>query len=95
MNIDEIIAGMNAAKEEKASAEKREKFYKALLLDYAGGRACFETDVFMVTIKTTTSTRLDTTALYNDFPDIKREYGKTTESKSVTAVCKDDALKSA
>lgn len=86
MTINEIIAAYNAAKAEETAAKKRAENMKKLILDYAGTADNFTTDIYTVVIKTTVSTRLDTAALYNDFPDIKESYGKTTESRSVSAV---------
>lgn len=86
MTINEIIAAYNAAKAEETAAKKRAENMKKLILEYAGIADNFTTDTYTVVIKTTVSTRLDTAALYKDFPDIKESYGKTTESKSVFAV---------
>lgn len=93
MGINEIIAAYIQEKEAEAAAKKRAAAMKALLIDYAGGRDNFSTDVYTVVIKTSASTRLDTDALYRDFPDIKESYGKTTTSTTVTAVVTADAEK--
>ena len=93
MGINEIIAAYIQEKETEAAAKKRAAALKNLLIDYAGGRDNFATDVYTVVIKTTASARLDTDALYRDFPDIKTEYGKVTTSKTVTAVVTADAEK--
>ena len=91
MDINTIISEYIKAKEEKAAAEKREKAYKALLIDHANGRDNFSTDIFTVIVKTSSSVRLDTAALYKDFPDMKTVYGKETTSTTVTAVYTDNA----
>ena len=93
MGINEIIAAYIQEKETEAAAKKRAAAMKALLIDYAGGRDNFSTDVYTVVIKTSASTRLDTENLYKDFPDIKETYGKTTTSTTVTAVVTADAEK--
>jgi len=93
MSINDIIAAYNAAKEQEKQAKKRAEEMKDLILAHAGGADNFTTDIYTVVIKTTTSSRLDTTALYKDFPDIKETYGRTTESKSITAVATAGAAK--
>lgn len=86
MSINEIIAAYNSAKEAENAAKKQAEAMKALIIDFAKGAELFTTDVYTVMIKTTTSERLDTKALYKDFPDIKNTYGKITTSKSITAI---------
>ena len=93
MNINEIITSYLQAKQAEADAKKRAAAMKDLILQYAGAADNFTTDVYTVVIKTTTSSRLDTDALYKDFPDIKETYGKTTTSKTVNAVVTADAGK--
>ena len=93
MGINEIIAAYIQEKEAEAAAKKRAAAMKNLLLEHAGGRDNFTTDIYTVVIKTTASTRLDTENLYKDFPDIKETYGKTTTSTTVTAVVTADAEK--
>ena len=86
MSINEIIAEYIAAKDAENSAKKRAANMKALILDYAKDADNFTTEEYTVVIKSTPATRLDTDALYRDFPDIKETYGKTTVSKTVNAV---------
>lgn len=86
MDINKIIAEYNLAKEQETAAKKRAADMKKMILDYAGAADNFITDVYTVVIKTNVSCRLDTDKLYTDFPDIKSEYGKSTTSKTVTAV---------
>lgn len=84
-NIDIIINNYLKAKEAKRAAEKAEKEAAALIMEYAKNAPQFETDTYSVIIKETPSFRLDTAALYKDFPDIKETYGKTTISRSINA----------
>ena len=93
MDINTIITNYLQAKQAEADAKKRAAAMKELILQHAGGADNFTTDVYTVIVKTTTSSRLDTAALYKDFPDIKDTYGKTTTSKTVDAVVTADAEK--
>ena len=93
MDINTIIAEYIKAKEEENSAKKRAAAMKDLILQHAGNMDNFTTDIYTVVIKETTSSRLDTAALYKDFPDIKNTYGKTTTLKTVDAVVTADASK--
>lgn len=93
MDINTIIAEYISAKEQEAAAKKRAAALKNLILDHAKGADNFSTDVYTVIIKTTTSSRLDTAALYKDFPDIKSVYEKQTTSTTVTAVVTADQEK--
>jgi len=86
MSIDDIITTYIQAKETETAAKKQAEMMKKLIVDYAGNNDNFKTDKYTVILKTTTSTRLDTKALYSDFPDIKDTYGKTSTSVSVDAV---------
>ena len=83
MSINEIISAYMQAKQEKTDAEKREKLYKALIIENAAGREFIDTEEYNVILKTTESIRLDTTALYKDFPDIKKDYGKLSASVTI------------
>ena len=93
MNINDIITSYLQAKQAEADAKKRAAAMKELILQHAGDADNFTTDVYTVIVKTTTSSRLDTAALYKEFPDIKDTYGKTTTSKTVDAVVTADAEK--
>lgn len=93
MDINTIIANYLQEKAAEAAAKKRAEAMKALILDHAKNADNFTTDVYTVVIKTSSSVRLDTAALYRDFPDIKESYGKTTTSTTVTAVVTADAEK--
>ena len=86
MSINEIITSYLDAKQAETDAKKRAAAMKDLILQHAGDADNFTTDLYTVIIKTSTSMRLDTTALYKDFPDIKETYGKTSTSKTVDAV---------
>lgn len=85
MDINAIIADYIAAKEAERDAKKRADAMKKAILQYAGTAETFTTDVYNVIIKRTASERLDTDALYKDFPDIKNVYGKVTTSTSIDA----------
>lgn len=93
MDINTIIANYLQEKAAEAAAKKRAEAMKTLILDHAKNADNFTTDVYTVVIKTSSSVRLDTAALYRDFPDIKDTYGKTTTSTTVTAVITADAEK--
>lgn len=84
-SIDSAIMALLDAREMKRTAEKREKAAADFIKAYAAGRAAFETDVFSVIMDRRTRTGLDTAALYADFPDIKNDYGTTTEYTVITA----------
>ena len=96
MSINEIIAELIESEAMKKAAERRYKAAKAAVMEYAAGRDFFETDEYSVFVKATESSRLDTDALYADFPEIKRDmYRKTTVSHSVTAAKREAEKKSA
>ena len=86
MSINEIITSYLDAKQAETDAKKRAAAMKELILQHAGDADNFTTNVYTVIIKASTSLRLDTTALYKDFPDIKETYGKTLTSRTVDAV---------
>lgn len=86
MSINEIIASYNAAKQAEKEAKERAEMMKALIIEKAAGAELFTTDIYTVFVKTTTSERLDTKALYKDFPDIKKEYSKVTTSVTINAI---------
>jgi predicted phage-related endonuclease len=92
MNINDIIREYIRTKEQKAAAEKKEAELKALILEHAAGTDFFATEDFNVIIKKTVSTRLDSKALYKDFPDIKKEYGKDSVSYSIIPAKNDSAM---
>lgn len=91
MSKNEIIAAYIAAVDAEKAAKKQADAMKALLLDAMAGAAALETDLYSVIVKETESVRLDTKALYHDFPDIKKDYGKTTISRSVTVAARSAA----
>ena len=92
MTINETISSYLAAKAAETVARKQADAMKKLILDHAGSADHFTTDAFTVVIKTTISSRLDTAALYKDFPDVKSVYGRETVSRSVDAVVNAGAL---
>ena len=83
MDINSIIASYLQEKATETAAKKRADEMKKIILQHAGNADNFITDEYTVIIKTTTSKRLDTAALYKDFPDIKDVYEKTTTSKTL------------
>ena len=93
MTINEIVAAYIDAKEEQKVLNARVKELTAIILDTADGRSVFDTDDYTVTVSATESLRLDTDALYKDFPDIKATYGKVSTSRSVKAFSKASAGK--
>ena len=93
MDINTIITNYLQARQAEADAKKRAAAMKELILQHAGDADNFTTDIYTVIVKTTTSSRLDTAALYKDFPDIKDTYGKATTSKTVDVVITADAEK--
>lgn len=86
MNINSIIFNYLQETENAKQAKKRADELKTLILDYAKNTESFSTDIYTVSVKVTPSERLDTTALYRDFPDIKKTYGKITTSKSINVI---------
>lgn len=86
MNINDVISSYLAAKAAEAENKKRAAAMKELIMQHAGAADNFTTDIYTVVIKTTTAARLDTAALYKDFPDIKQVYEKATTSKTINAV---------
>lgn len=86
MSINTIISNYLSAKQAETDARKQAEGLKALILDHAKGADHFTTDDYTVIIKTTASVRLDTAALYRDFPDVKTAYGKATTSTTINAV---------
>ena len=91
MNKNEIIAAYVAATEAEKRAKKQAEEMKNLIIEFMGSAATIETDLYSVIIKETETTRLDTKALYKDFPDIKKDYGKTSVSRSVTVAARSAA----
>ena len=86
MTIDTIISDYLQAKQQETEAKKRAAALKDLILQHAGTAESFVTEEYTVIIKTAVSLRLDTEALYKDFPDIKDTSGREAVSRSVTAV---------
>lgn len=82
MTINEMIQNYLKAKEEEARAKKEKETLKAQILDFCKSEN-FSTDIFTVIVKVTSSVRLDTKALYKDFPDLKNVYGKESTSKEL------------
>lgn len=91
MSKNEILAAYIAATEAEKAAKKQAEAMKNLILEFMGSAAALETDLYSVIIKETETVRLDTKALYKDFPDIKKDYGKTSISRSVTIAARSAA----
>ena len=83
MTIKEAIETYNREKTIESEAKKKAEAAKKFILSFMGDNENIVTDAYTVTLKKTSSFRLDTEALYKDFPDIKETYGKTTVSKSL------------
>lgn len=83
MTIIEAIETYNREKAIETEAKKKAEAAKKFILSFMGDNENIVTDAYTVTLKKTASFRLDTEALYKDFPDIKETYGKTTVSKSL------------
>ena len=87
MNLNEIIATYTAAKAAESAAKKQADAMKKLILSAAGENAdAIRTDIYTVLIKKTESVRLNTEALYHDFPDIKAEYGKLSTTTTLNVI---------
>ena len=85
MNINEAIETYTREAAAAAAAKKAADAAKKIILAAMGAENELTTDIWTVYAKRTSSFRLDTEALYNDFPDIKETYGKQTESISISA----------
>lgn len=94
MTINEIISAYLSAKEAEREAKKQADAMKDLIMSAMENNPLLETDLYTVFAKLTESTRLDTKALYKDFPDIKKDYGKTVTSVSLD-IAEKVALKTA
>lgn len=90
ININSIVSEFIALTETEKQTKKRIDELKAIIFDHAGGSDSFATDDYTIIIKQSESFRLDTKALYSDFPDIKNTYGKITISKSIIPARRDD-----
>ena len=85
MTLNEAIETYTRESAKASAAKKAADAAKKIILAHAGDSDEITTDAWTVYVKRTTSTRLDTDALYRDFPDIKEDYGKTTVSTSLDA----------
>ena len=83
MTINEAITIYMAEDARAKEAAKKAKAAKEFILAAMGDGSELVTDLYTVYLKTTTSSTLDTKALYKDFPDIKETYGRTSVSKSI------------
>lgn len=98
MAINDSISAYLAAKADRAAAEKaareakkREEVAAAEIIRHAGGRACFDTEAFTVSIEQAARVILDTEKLYQDFPDIKNldQYGRESTRNVITALARE------
>ena len=95
MDINNIIRAYMEIVENRKAMEKQEENLKKMIYDFMGKNTFAETDCYFLTVKETATTRLDTKALYKDFPDMKEVYGKTSVSKSLVATGKQQEKKTA
>lgn len=83
MTLNEAIEIYTREDAAAKAAAKAAKAAKEFILAAAGDLDQITTDAWTVYVKASESFRLDTVALYKDFPDIKETYGKTTVSRSL------------
>ena len=83
MTINEAIKTYTEQNAIASAAKKAAEQAKKFILSAMGNESELKTDSFIVYLKKTSSTRLDTESLYRDFPDIKETYGKESVSKSI------------
>ena len=95
MEINSIIHAYMETVENRKAMEKQEENLKKMIYDFMGENTFAETGFYFMTIKETATTRLDTKALYKDFPDMKEVYGKTSISKSLVVTEKQQEKKTA
>lgn len=87
-NINAIINLYMKTIENRKALEKQENELKQAIFDHIGKGSYIETDDYFVSVKETISERIDTKALYKDFPDIKKTYGKISVSRSLVPTVK-------
>ena len=86
MATNEIIRKLNELSELRRMADELNAEIEAIQDEIKAHMTAEETDTltagaFKVTWKAVTSTRIDTTALRKDLPEIWQEYGKTTTTR--------------
>ena len=86
MAINEIISKLNELSELRRMADELNAEIEAIQDAIKAHMTEADTDTitagaFKVTWKAITSTRIDTTALRKDLPEIWQEYGKTTTTR--------------
>ena len=86
MATNEIIRKLNELSELRRMADELNAEIEAIQDEIKAHMTAEETDTltagaFKVTWKPVTSTRIDTTALRKDLPEIWQEYGKTTTTR--------------
>ena len=89
MATNEIISKLNELSELRRMADELNAEIEAIQDAIKAHMIESETDTitagsFKVTWKPVTSTRIDTTALRKDLPEIWQEYGKTTTTRRFT-----------
>ena len=85
MTINEAIETYTRESAIASAAKKAADAAKKIILSHVGDADELTTDAWTVYVKRTTSIRLDTDALYSDFPDIKETYCKVSVSTSLDA----------
>lgn len=96
MDINSIIREYIDAKSEKSRLEKRLDVMKKMILDAAGNvPGTLETENYTVIVSEKQQARIDTAALYSDFPDIKDVYNKVVTYPVITAAEKQQEKKTA
>lgn len=86
MATNEIISKLNELAELRKMAEDLNAEIESIQNEIKAHMTAEETDTitagqYKVSWKTITSTRIDTTALRKDLPEIWQEYGKTSTTK--------------
>ena len=86
MATNEIISKLNELSELRRMADELNAEIEAIQDAFKAHMTEADTDTitagaFKVTWKAVTSTRIDTTALRKDLPEIWQEYGKTTTTR--------------
>jgi len=83
MTLNEAISTYMEQHARETEAKKQADAAKKFILAMCEGLDEITTDVYRVYIKRTSSVRLDSAALYKDFPDIKETYGIRSVSVSI------------
>ena len=84
MSTSELINAVTEMQELRRMQEELEAEITALqdtIKNYMGERENLTAGPYKITWKPVTSSRIDTTALKNDLPDIAQQYTKTTTTR--------------